>query len=167
MRRVTLAFILGLFSFPAWSDVTVRFEESAPKDRFTITNSGACPLDNIVVTIDLGASAAGLIFDVTGTGAGVSVFQPLEFVAGQDFLTHLPEVRDGDTQVDLALARFDAGARLAFTIDVDDTAGVRATMISGSEIAGARVGLSGVGQPMEAVFGADAKAVLPTAACTS
>jgi len=84
MKLTLLSAAVMCVAIPALADVTVRFEESAPKDRFTITNDGPCPMGEVAVVIDLGASAAGLIFDVTGTGAGVSVFQPMELVRGQE-----------------------------------------------------------------------------------
>ena len=67
-------------STPAAADIVVRFDEGAPKDSFTITNADNCALPLTAITIDLAGSAAGLIFDVTGSGAGVSVFQPFQLV---------------------------------------------------------------------------------------
>ena len=151
---------------PAAADISVRFQESAPKDSFVITNAGTCPLGNITLTLDLGASAAGLIFDVTGAGAGVSVFQPLEIIAGREYLASVPEVKDGDSEISLPLQGLDAGATVAFTIDVDDTKGTTATMISGSEITGAQVVLESRAVTVEAEFGADATAFAPFSACS-
>lgn len=164
MKHLTAALFL-LCATPAVADITVQFQESAPKDSFTITNSGSCPLGDVVLTLDLGASAAGLIFDVTGAGAGVSVFQPLEIVAGREYLASVPDVKDGDNVIRLPLQGLDAGATVAFTIDVDDTKGTRATMISGSEITGAQVILESRVVRVEADFGADATAFAPFSAC--
>lgn len=151
---------------PAAADITVRFVEGAPKDSFTITNAGTCPLRDVTLTLDLGASAAGLIFDVTGAGAGVSVFQPLEIVAGQEYLGRVPEVKDGDNALRLPLQGLDAGASVSFTIDVDDTLGRTATMISGSEIKGAQVILETGAATVSADFDADATARAPLSACS-
>lgn len=151
---------------PAMSDVVVQFDEGAPKDRFTISNTGTCPLGNVTVVLDLGASAAGLIFDVTGAGAGVSVFQPLELVAGAEYLASVPEVQDGDTRLELPLTALAPGARIAFTIDVDDTAGTSETMVTGSEMAGATVSiLPHTGG--EAVFSNSPIATLPYNSCSA
>lgn len=97
----------------AHADILVRFDEGAPKDRFTVENVGNCLLADAVVTIDLSGSASGLIFDVTASGAGVEVFQPFELVSGADLLSALPRVRDGDNRVDLALRSLGPGDRVA------------------------------------------------------
>lgn len=152
MKTHLLAVAIMSISTPSVSDVIVQFDEGAPKDRFTITNSGTCPLTDATLLIDLGASAAGLIFDVTELGAGVSVFQPLELVAGRDFLSDIPQVRDGDNRLELPITSLTPGQSIAFTIDVDDTAGTAATMVSGAEIQGARVLLGAGPSPVEAVF---------------
>lgn len=168
MRRpILLAAISTLLAAPTFADVIVSFDEGAPKDRFTLTNAGDCPLGKMTVVLDLGASAAGLIFDVTEKGAGVSVFQPLEFVAGQEFLMSVPEVRDGDTRLELSIDTLGPGQSIAFTIDVDDTAGSSATMISGAEIQGARV-LVGNGTPIaQARFSRDAVARVAYNSCSA
>lgn len=152
-----------IFSTPAVADVVVRFDEGAPKDRFTITNAGNCALPPSSVTIDLTASAAGLIFDVTGSGAGVSVFQPFQLVSGREYVSALPQVKDGDRVVSLKLKGLGTNQRVAFSIDVDDTAGANETIVSGAEIMGATVR---VGKAL-GTFGTDniARIILP--ACTS
>lgn len=162
-----IAILMMTGAAPAAADIAVRFQESAPKDSFTITNTGACPLGDVTLTLDLGASAAGLIFDVTAAGAGVSVFQPLEIIAGQEYLVSVPEVKDGDNVIRLPLQGLDAGASVAFTIDVDDTKGTTATMISGSEITGAQVTLATRSETVEADFGADATARAPFDTCSA
>ena len=140
-----LAVALGLAAVPACADIGVRFIEGAPKDRFEITNLAACAVVTTEVAIDLGASAAGPVFDVTGEGVGVEVFQPFELVAGADALASLPAVVDGDRQVVLSIRRLAPGIRIAFTIDVDDTISPRGITVSGSEIEGAvlRVNVAG------------------------
>lgn len=145
--------------------MVVRFDEGAPKDRFTVENAGNCPLGELTLKIDLGASAAGLIFDVTGQGAGVQVFQPLELVAGQEFLAEFPQVRDGDNVIVLPVTSLSPGGRIAFTIDVDDTAGSRATTVSGAEIQGARIVLEHNSALLEATFGQDAVARVAFSGC--
>jgi hypothetical protein len=151
----------------AQGDVTARFYESAPKDSFTITNTGPCPLGEVTVTLDLGASAAGLIFDVTGAGAGVSVFQPLEMVAGQQFLARIPEVKDGDSSISLPVTGLGTDDSITFTIDVDDTRGSSATMVSGSEISGAQVVIESRAGKATAQFNTDAQARVPFNACSA
>ncbi len=87
--------LLALLAQPALADITLRFQEGAPKDRFVIS-SDTCPLQNVDVLIDLDGSAGGLIFDVTSAGAGVEVFQPVEIQNGA--VTAQPVV-DGDQQL--------------------------------------------------------------------
>lgn len=137
------AVMIALLAAPslARADIEVRFTESAPKDRFTITNVADCALGASDITIDLAGSAAGLIFDTTGAGAGVEVFQPFELAAGGDYVTGTTATLDGDTEITLNLAELPPGAAVAFTIDVDDTAGsdLGQIRVSGGEIAGASV----------------------------
>ena len=167
MYNLIPVLVVALGASPLWADVTVRFDEGAPKDRFVIQNTGPCALADIVVTLDLGASRAGLIFDVTAAGAGVSVFQPLEIVEGRASLSQVPEVRDGDNTLALPIAGLAEGASIAFTIDVDDTAGTQATMVSGAEIEGAKVTVLTAGRSLEGIFGTDAKAIVPLGGCAA
>lgn len=166
MIRLTLCTLM-LSATAAAADLTVRFEEGAPKDRFTLTNTGDCALPAMVVTLDLGTAPAGLIFDVTGAGAGVQVFQPFEVVSGGDALIEAPQVRDGDSAVTLRLKGLAAGADVAFTVDVDDTGGGREITVSGSEIAGASVRMAMGGVMQSGVMDATARATVPMGACTS
>ncbi len=153
---------------PALSDVVVAFDEGAPKDRFTITNTGTCPLGAVTLVLDFEDSAAGLIFDVTGSGAGVSVFQPLELVTGAELLASIPDVRDGDTMLELPITALAPGARIAFTIDVDDTAGTSETMVSGGEMAGAKATIRPGTGGSEAIFSAASpEAVIPYNSCSA
>ena len=166
MIRLTLPALL-LSATAATADLAVQFDEGAPKDRFTITNTGDCPLPAMDLTLDLGTAPAGLIFDVTGAGAGVQVFQPFEMVAGGDALIEVPQVLDGDNAVRLRLNGLAAGAEVAFTVDVDDTGGGREITVSGSEIAGASVRMAMGGIMQSAVMDDTARAMLPLQACTS
>ena len=166
MIRLTLCTLL-LSATAATADLAVRFDEGAPKDRFTLTNTGDCALPAMEVTLDLGTAPAGLIFDVTSAGAGVEVFQPFEMVAGGDALVELPRVLDGDNAVKLQLRGLAAGAEVAFTVDVDDTAGGREITVSGSEIAGAAVRMAMGGVMQSAVMDSTARAVVPVGTCTS
>ncbi|MFK7835107.1 MAG: aggregation factor core [Sulfitobacter sp.] len=161
------ALALILCTSAAQADLTVRFDEGAPKDRFTLTNTGDCAVPAARVTLDLGTAPAGLIFDVTGTGAGVEVFQPFELVAGAENLNVLPTVLDGDTAIELDLRGLGQGQSVAFTIDVDDTGGGREITVSGSEIAGATVRAAMGTKTEEASFTERAQAVIPVASCTS
>ncbi|ABG30988.1 aggregation factor core [Roseobacter denitrificans] len=167
MKIVAGLTVAAVASGAAFADIVVTFDEGAPKDRFTLVNDGTCPLSDVTVTIDLGASAAGLIFDVTARGAGVQVFQPLELVAGRDLLGEVPDVRDGDNSIALPIADFAPGAQVAFTIDVDDTVGTREITVSGAEIEGAKVFVSHDGGVREATFGADAIARVGMDGCNA
>ncbi len=166
MLRLT-SLILALTATSALADLSVRFDEGAPKDRFTLTNRGACTLPGFTVTLDLGSAPAGLIFDVTGRGAGVQVFQPFDLVEGAGLLSETPSVLDGDSAIELRLIGLDVGESVAFTIDVDDTGGGSQTIVSGSEIAGAEVRVGFAGQTLRGVFTDAARATVGLAACTS
>lgn len=165
MKSCFLGASLFVIAGHAAAEVTVTFDEGAPKDRFTLSNAGTCPLSDVAILLDLGTAPAGLIFDVTGSGAGVSVYQPLEIVTGRDSLYDLPEVRDGDNQISLLLKTLAPGAEIAFTIDVDDTAGLSETRVSGSEIEGARVVIGPEDTGVSALFSRDATAQVAYDGC--
>ena len=145
--------------------VQIRFIEGAPKDRFVLTNVGTCQVEASNVKIDLSQSAGRLIFDVTEKGAGVEVFQPLEFVEGVDALRQLPSVVDGQNTIELEIASLAAGDTLAFTIDVDDTIGQREITVTGSEIEGATVSYSDADETSTATFSSDALVHVTTKDC--
>lgn len=154
MRIALSSVVMMLATANAVADVEVSFREGAPKDRFEIVNTSTCALANAELVIDLDGSAGGLIFDVTATGAGVEVFQPFELVSGEEFLTAQPEVKDGDRRLALSIGSLPAGAKIGFTIDVDDTAKGREITVTDSELSGAKVMLRGAKGSLEQVFGA-------------
>ena len=151
----------------AQADLTVSFREGAPKDRFTLTNTSDCALPRGSVTVDLGTAPAGLIFDVTASGAGVEVFQPFDVVAGADALRSLPRVADGDSAITLDMNGLAPGQSIAFTIDVDDTGGGREITVNGSEIAGATIKATLDGDTSKGTFDNSAKASTATPPCQS
>lgn len=165
MRLV--AFLTCLTASPAFADLDIRFDEGAPKDRFTLTQTGDCALGPSEITIDLSGSAAGLIFDVTGSGAGVEVFQPFALTAGAAQVVAPPEVRDGDSAVTLRISGLAAGQSVAFTIDVDDTLGTRGITVSDTEIAGATVRLDDGTRRLQARFDETATAQIRAPDCAS
>ena len=146
---------------PAFSaDLIVSFRDGAPKDRFTLTYDGSCASEATQVDIDLGTAPAGLIFDITSAGAGVEVFQPLEWVVGSARTT---AVTDGDTMVSLELDPLAPGETLAFTVDIDDTTSNRQITVNGSEMVGATLRAGG----QEALFDANGTARIKLATCLS
>jgi hypothetical protein len=167
MYRLALPFCLISAGIPAEADLVVRFTEGAPKDRFDFVNAGACPLQQAKITVDLTASRGGLIFDVTETGAGFSVFQPFDVVEGAHALGSLPQVADGDTGLVLEVEALDAGGTIAFTIDVDDTIGSAATLVSEAEISGAGIVIEARDQRISGYFGTDASARVALPPCPS
>ncbi|MCY4178906.1 MAG: aggregation factor core [Litoreibacter sp.] len=159
-----------LVASPALADISVEFREGAPKDRFTFTNTGTCAIGPATLELDLGDSAAGLIFDTTGAGAGVEVFQPYETVAGAASLASVSQVRDGDNRLELSLSKLAPGGSIAFTIDVDDTlrdSALGQIRVSDSEIAGATVALISAQGTASGVFDATSAAFIRVNSCTS
>jgi hypothetical protein len=164
--RILAGFIAALgLTAPAMAEIQVKFLEGAPKDRFVITNTGTCDLGASTVKIDLAGSPYGLIFDVTGNGAGVEVFQPLEFTNGADLLVNQPRVRDGDNSIVLQLKALQAKASVSFTIDVDDTAKKREITVSNSEFLGATARLETGAFVSQVGFGAGAVANVQRPGC--
>jgi hypothetical protein len=170
VKTVLAAFIASIITAPTYAndqEISVTFRESAPKDSFTILNTGACQIDGLV-SIDLASSEGKLIFDTTATGAGVEVFQPFAVVAGQNFLVETPVVTDGDTIVQLSLKGLKIGDKVSFTIDVDDTlqnSNLGQIRVTGSEISGARVTV-GKSAKFSDQFGQDAVARLSMGDCS-
>lgn len=162
-----LACLLSLCATPALAEITIRFDEGAPKDRFVIENTGACALLEAQLRIDLTGSAGGLVFDTTASGAGVQVFQPFEMVSGAQALSGLPQVSDGDTSITLPVTSLAPMGQIVFTIDVDDTIGAREITVSGAEISGAQVRIVQSGTAYTAPFTEKAEASLPLPVCTS
>ncbi|MEL7107189.1 MAG: aggregation factor core [Pseudomonadota bacterium] len=167
MRLVLATAAALLAAGPAFADLSVRFIEGAPKDRFVFTHEGTCATGAMILTVDLAGSAAGLVFDVTGEGAGVEVFQPFELVSGGERVTTLPQVADGDTSLELALSGLAPGEVVAFTIDLDDTIGAREITVSRSEIVGAGVTLTAGTTTATGAFGEDARTRVALPGCLS
>lgn len=167
MKTFTIAICAALIAGPSLADVRVQFLEGAPKDRFIITNAGSCDIGPSEVVIDFANTTSGLIFDVTGDGAGVEVFQPFEVTEGAGLLASMPTISDGDQIATLAINALGAGQQVAFTIDVDDTAGAREITVTDDEMDGAVITLTTDGQSVSSSLGANAETLLTTAACTT
>jgi hypothetical protein len=166
--RIPILLIAAFSADTASADVIVTFQDGAPKDRFTITQTAPCPTGPASLVIDLGTAPAGLIFDTTATGAGVDVYQPFEWVAAPAGTATAPRVKDGDTVLALDLPDLTPQVPLIFTIDLDDTTSNRQITVSGAEVAGATVTLTTTGGGSQSgVFGTNGKAMIKTAACTS
>ncbi|MEM7796316.1 MAG: aggregation factor core [Cyanobacteria bacterium P01_C01_bin.118] len=152
------------------SVVEIEFVESAPKDRFVITNIGACVLEELTLELDLSQSVGMLIFDTSATGAGVEVFQPFEVEAGDIVQLAADGVDDGDAELALSIASLGPGDRASFTIDVDDTlpsSDLGQIRVADSEISGALATVTvGDSESVLTKFsGSTARANLPT--CSS
>lgn len=159
--------LLTLTASSAQADLVVTFRDGAPKDVFTLTNSGSCVTEPFDVTLDLSPAPAGLIFDITASGQGVAVFQPFELTSGDALLRGTSTVTDGDQALLLSLTRLAPGDGLSFTIDLDDTGGGSETIVSGAEIAGAVVQVTAAGTVFSGTFGANGEAVVQLDDCIS
>lgn len=158
--------LLALLAQPALADITLRFQEGAPKDRFVIS-SDTCPLQNVDVLIDLDGSAGGLIFDVTSAGAGVEVFQPVEIQNGT--VTAQPVV-DGDQQLTFRISSLRAGDDIIISADLDDVlanSSLGQIRIAGSELDGAVVQMTIAGETETAIFADGTNSVVLPHSCIS
>lgn len=121
-------------------NVSLAFVESAPRDRFEVSND-SLPGQRIQrLTLDLAGSAGRLIFDTVEGGAGIDVFQPFRVESGEARLSATPVVPDGSERLELVFTRFEAGQRFVFSIDVDDrltASDLGQTRVSDSELKGA------------------------------
>jgi hypothetical protein len=155
----------------AFADIRVVYVDSAP-DTITITNRSGCDLGPFELTIDLGQSPAGLIFDTSGQGAGYAGFAPLRVVGGAEQVLEVGLVTDGDNRLILKMDFLGSLGSVLIEVDVDDTDEASAlgrTIIAGSEIAGAaaEVRLIAGGPPHSGKFGTDGVAIVPLEACIS
>ena len=165
MKHISALILFFAVSTPALADLQVQFDEGAPKDRFTISNLGDCEMGATLVSIDLSGSPYGLIFDTTGSGAGVQVFQPFELTAGKDKLASIPVVKDGQNKITLDLLGLKPREVVSFTIDVDDTVNNREITVADAEIAGATIAAKNARGTVKASFQKDAKATLRSVGC--
>lgn len=161
----------ALVAAPALADIRVSYVDSAP-DRITIENRSGCALGPFELVIDLGRSAAGLIFDTSGAGAGFAAYAPLEIVSGAEQVRNISAVTDGDSRLLLELEFLDSSTSLALAVDVDDTSPASAggqTIVTGAEIAGAvaEARLTAGSPSYPGVFGPDGVAIVPLEACIS
>ena len=151
---------------PAFADITVRFVESAPKDRFVIA-SDTCPLRNVDVLIDLTGSAGALIFDVTAAGAGVEVFQPVEVQSGTVVAS---PVTDGDQQLSFSINELRAESEVIISADLDDVladSSLGQIRVAGAELDGAAVRMTIAGESQTVVFEDGANTVVLPHSCLS
>lgn len=162
MKRVKIfSTILVMSATSAFADLSVTFQDGAPKDRFTIAYTGTCTLEQTEIVIDLGTAPAGLIFDITASGPGVDVFQPLEWVTGSAQTSSA--VKDGETALALVFDRLVPGETYVFTVDIDDTTSTRQITVDASEMVGASLRV----EAQTALFDATGRATLASDACLS
>ncbi|MCV2401270.1 hypothetical protein OFY17_00085 [Marinomonas sp. C2222] len=161
--------MIFLISSLAQANLDARFIESAPKDRFVLSNTSQCDIQNITANIDLSNSTGKLIFDTTATGAGVEVFQPFEASNSNMQLTNGNKVNDGATGLSVKIATLKANDSVHFTIDVDDTlkrSELGNIRVSGSEIENATIEITAKDQTAsKAAFDNRGKASLALASC--
>ncbi len=150
---------------PTFADVTVRFQEGAPKDRFVI--SSTCAVIQLDMRINLSQSAGSLIFDVTGAGPGVEVFQPVEVQSGD---ARVAPVLDGDQTLSLTIAAIVPEADVIISADLDDVltnSSLGQIRVSGSELDGATIDVVLGGQLQRATFENGSNAVTFAQGCIS
>lgn len=149
-HRICTALALSVVAFPAFADISVRFQESAPKDRFIIQSD--CAVSEIDMTIDLSGSAGSLIFDVTADGAGVEVFQPVEVQSGA---AQMQPVVDGDQTLTLRIPAIPVESGVTISADLDDVltnSSLGQIRVAGSELSGATITILIDGQRETATF---------------
>lgn len=171
MRPIQLPGLILLLSYcvTAVANIEVDFVESAPKDWFEVKNTGNCELADLIMEIDLSQSAGKLIFDTTGRGAGVEVFQPFEVRSGNLALHATSRVQDGERSLAISIPKLGPDSSVSFTIDVDDTlknSELGQIRVSGSEIQGGVIKLLTQNPPDNtSAFNKKGKAVLEIETC--
>jgi len=145
---------LVLSSTNVYSDINIVFIEGAPKDRFAIKNTSDCAYKELTVNVNLAESVGKLIFDTTGSGAGVEVFQPFETDGGVELISSA-KVQDGDKELTIKVTELAPDSTVSFTIDVDDT-------LTNSELGQIRVGNSEIEGTQITINSGDNPAVVAT-----
>ena len=163
--------LFALVAAPGYADLRVTYVDRSP-DLITIENRSGCDLGSFELTIDLGQSPAGLIFDTTGRGAGLAGYAPLQIVDGGAQVLGLSAVSDGDSMLRLEMDFLRSHGSVTLAVDVDDTSAgseLGQTIIAGSEIAGAVADarFTSGGASHRGVFGPDGVAIVPLEACIS
>lgn len=157
---ICTALALSLITAPAFADISVRFQESAPKDRFIIQSD--CAVADVDMTIDLSGSAGSLIFDVTANGAGVEVFQPVEVQSGD---AQIQPVVDGDQMLMLRIPAIPVAENVIISADLDDVlanSSLGQIRVAGSELDGAMIAITFAGNRETATFeGGNTQVVFP------
>lgn len=122
------------------AQLTARFIESAPRDRFEFSNESGDGWSVTSVTLDLEKSRGQLIFDTESGGIGVEVFQPFrQENASTAVLADASLPADGDDALSLNFASFAQDTQYQFTIDVDDrltTSDLGQIRVTGGEMSG-------------------------------
>lgn len=169
LRTTFLATMLLCAYQPVSANMNIAFVESAPKDWFSLTNSGECILEKISMTVDLSNTAGKLIFDTSSAGEGVEVFQPFETREGNVQLTSAETVLDGENRLSVFVDTLAPGQSVSFTIDVDDTlpkSELGNIRVSDSEMLGGMVSLNIGDQPdVTGTFDSQALISLPSPDC--
>lgn len=169
IHRILISALAALLPSAALAELSVTFIESAPKDQFIVENRTDCDFYDFGIGIDLRSSAGGLLFDISEGGAGASVYQPFEVAEGRESVRSFAPVTDGDRVVTVIFSQLERQGRVIFTVDVDDTLNdgpFGQTMIDGSEIAGATVTITMVGEtPSTTVFLPNGKATSKLRGC--
>jgi len=107
---------------------------------------------------------------VTGAGAGVEVFQPLDVVDQNPLVLAISEISDGDQTLDIGLDEMTPGAKIRVTFDMDDTltnSSLGQIRVSRSEIEGASAMTNLAIDTPSAQFDAEGVVVIPQPACVS
>ncbi|MBO6918180.1 MAG: hypothetical protein JJ858_07105 [Rhizobiaceae bacterium] len=123
-------------------DLNVKFIESAPRDRFVISNNSTSNIEILSASLDLSKSQGNLIFDTEDGGVGVEVFQKFRSETDAVKLVLSPEINDGDNQLDIAFESFARDKVYQFSIDVNDQnkqSDLGQIRVTGGELSGAEV----------------------------
>ncbi|MEL6582336.1 MAG: hypothetical protein AAFQ36_00765 [Pseudomonadota bacterium] len=140
--RIGCMLSLILCAGAAQADISVKFEESFPVDRFVFRNVGSCSTGAVALSIELATANGKLLFDTEGTGPGVERFAGFAAIENAARVVGRPFVADGSTKAAVVLSDLAPGDVFSFSIDIDDqevNGALGQTQISRSELQGAEV----------------------------
>ena len=148
-------------------EITVRFEEDAPKDRFVISNSSYCSLDNVDLELNLVGSGGRLVFDTAPEGD--RIYQSTRVDVKNSSILDLPVIDEGQTALLLSFATIGSQGQAVIEVDVDDLTNAmndEEVTLTSEAIAGTMISLVDLkGAKMVSQFNENAEAVIEGVTC--
>jgi len=107
-----------LYVHSASAEIMISFEESAPKDRFSVSNWSSCEITAGSITFDRSSATSELLFDTEPSGPGENVAQPFEIELTKKVSATSIPVPDGASSAEIRFSDFSPGGEIVVTVDI-------------------------------------------------